>query len=168
MSGLGGADDRAGVARIGEAIGNEHERRVGRQQGGAHRHDCQHRLGRVGRSDPFHHVRRQVMEGHVEIDSRAGCHVTALDTPPGIDRLMHQADSLDDECVLLVTRTAAPQEAPQTLNLGVRVGQLFVQRAALAASVSAVNAAASVTARSAIILRSISMPAALSPAMKRL
>ena len=49
-----------------------------------------------------------------------GRDVAALDLPPGIDRLAQQTESLDDEHTLLVTRTAAPQEAPQSLNLVVR------------------------------------------------
>ena len=88
--------------------------------------------------------------------------------PPGLERLEDQAASLDDERTVLDTRTAAPEQAPQSLNVCVRVGERVAQSAALAAATTAVKAAASVTARSASDLRSTSIPAAFSPAMNRL
>lgn len=108
------------------------------------------------------------MHRYVEVDRLIGCNVAALDRPAGPQRLRQQTKSLDDECTLLVTRTAAPQQAPQSLNPGVRVREQFAQRAPFAAVVKALNAAGSVTARSARTFRSTSMPAALRPAMKRL
>jgi len=109
---------------------------------------------------------------HVEVDDGVGRDVAPFDLPSGVDRLSQQADALDDEHTLLVTSTAAPQEAPQSLNPLVRERESSrvwgTQRAALAASVSAVKATGSEMARSAITLRSTSMPAALRPAMNRL
>ena len=108
----------------------------------------------------------------VEIDDVVGREVTTFYVPAGVDSLPQQTEALDDEHTLFVTRTAAPQEAPQSLNPLVRERESSsvrgAQRAALAASVSAVNATGSVMARSAITLRSTSMPAALRPAMNRL
>ena len=118
--------------------------------------------------DTLEHVWGQVVLHDIEVDVRVGRAVTTLDLPSGGDRLAQQPEALDNEHTVLVTRTATPQEASQSLNPRVRVGEQFAQRAAFAAVVKAANAAASVTARSASILRSTSMPAAFNPAMKRL
>ncbi len=91
-----------------------------------------------------------------------------LDLPSGAGRFTDELAPLDDERTVVGTRTAAPEQAPQPLDLGVVERQRVVQSAALADATSDANAAASVTARSARILRSTSMPAALSPAMNRL
>ena len=106
-----------------------------------------------------------------------------LDAPPGGQRLGDERRALDDEGALVPTRTAAPLEAPQPLDPGVGERQAGARAgpgvhgrrraqaawsAAFAVSTSRPKAAASVTARSARILRSTSMPAALSPAMNRL
>ncbi len=88
--------------------------------------------------------------------------------PSGVEGLQDQAAPLDHERTILDTRTAAPEQAPQSLNVCVRVGERVAQSAALAAATTAVKAAASVTARSASDLRSTSIPAAFSPAMNRL
>lgn len=88
--------------------------------------------------------------------------------PARSNRLLDQRPSFDDEETFFVTRTAAPEKAPQSLNLWVRVRELIAQRAALAACTNEVNAAASVIARSANILRSISMPDLFSPSMNLL
>ena len=109
----------------------------------------------------------RALDGHT-----VGRHVLPLELPARGDGLLDECRTLDDENTLVDTRTAAPQEAPQSLNLGVREGEPVglgcAQSAALACSTRAVNAAASVIARSASILRSTSMPAALRPAMNRL
>ena len=100
--------------------------------------------------------------------SRPGRDELGLDLPSGVDGFADELAALDDERAVVGTRTAAPEQAPQPLDLGVAERQRFVQSAALADATSDANAAASVTARSARILRSTSMPAALSPAMNRL
>ena len=99
---------------------------------------------------------------------RPGGDELGLDLPSGVGRFADELAALDDERAVVRTRTAAPEQAPQPLDLGVVERQRFVQSAALADATSDANAAASVTARSARILRSTSMPAALRPAMKRL
>ena len=43
-------------------------------------------------------------------------HELCVDLPPGAHRFGDQRLSLDDEATLLVTRTAAPDQAPQFLN----------------------------------------------------
>ncbi|CAB4898268.1 unannotated protein [freshwater metagenome] len=92
-----------------------------------------------------------------------------LDIPIGRDGLLDQDSTLDDKRTLVPTSTAAPQEAPQSLNIGVLETQRRAQAsAALADSTILPNDSMSVTARSARILRSTSMPAALRPAMNRL
>ena len=88
--------------------------------------------------------------------------------PTGADRLPNQRRSFDDERTFVGTRTAAPHEAPQSLNLRIGEGEGFAQSAARACSTSTVNVAGAVMAMSASTLRSTSMPAALRPAMKRL
>jgi len=100
-----------------------------------------------------------------------------FDLPPAGDRLFDQDASLDDERALVPTRTAAPDQAPQSLNMRVlkavliarlelpRIGQAS---AALAVATSLPKASMSCTARSARILRSTSISAAFSPAMNRL
>ena len=48
----------------------------------------------------------------------AGRHVLPLDLPAGGDRLGDEHRALDDERAFLGTRTAAPVQAPQPLDLG--------------------------------------------------
>jgi len=50
-----------------------------------------------------------------------------LDGPTGRFGLADQYCALDDEGLALRTRTAAPQKAPQFLNLRILEGQLFAQ-----------------------------------------
>ena len=59
-----------------------------------------------------------------------------LQLPTGADRLIDQRWTLDHERTFVETRTAAPQEAPQSLNLWVRVRELVAQSAAFAAATS--------------------------------
>src|SRR5258706_4021957 len=157
------------MAGIREPIGSEHERGPVGKRVDPHGHDRHDRLRRLGGGHALEDVGTQLVNGDVQIVEgtqleRFGVDIATLDFPASCDRLTDEAEPFDHEDALLITRTAAPQEAPQPLNPGVRVGEPFAQRAALAASVKAANAAASVTARSASILRSISMPAALRPA----
>ena len=171
---------RAGVARVGELVGNHHEVGAGGQHGDALAHHREHRLRRFSGGHALDHVggqlehrRRRARLAHL-YGASARRDELRLDLPPDSRGLCDQGWTFDDEDTFLGTRTAAPQEAPQSLNLWVRKGELVAQRAALlssaalAAWTSAVNAAASVMARSLITLRSTSMPAALSPAMNRL
>ena len=99
-----------------------------------------------------------------------GRYVVGLDRPAGGDGLADQNLALDDKCTFVGTRTAAPEKAPQSLNLWVRIAKfwLMTQSDAFATSTRRPNAAGSETANSARILRSTSMPAVLSPAMNRL
>ena len=139
-------------------------------------HDGQERLRGFGGGHPLEHTFGERIHRGVRADSAStGRHELGLDLPPSIDRLTDQRGSFHDERTVVGTRTAAPREAPQSLNLGARehepmIGRMArcAQSAALAEATSALNAAASVMARSASILRSISMPAALRPAMNRL
>ena len=125
-------------------------------------------MGRVGRRDPFDDTGRQHERGGRRDRSRSRGDELGLDLPPGVGRFADELAALDDERTVVGTRTAAPEQAPQPLDLGVVERQRVVQSAALADATSDAKAAASVTARSARILRSTSMPAALSPAMNRL
>ena len=52
-----------------------------------------------------------------------GSDVHALEADAGGHRLGEQPGALDDEGAFLPTRTAAPQEAPQPLDLGVGEGE---------------------------------------------
>ena len=182
--GLGRAQDRAEVAGVGEPVGDDDEPGVGQpaRPGGRVLRTTANRPGGVSVAA----IRSATPVGQRVCRSRRrrpastpGATVLGLDRPAGGDRLADEGRALDDERTVLGTRTAAPEQAPQPLDLGVgecaspaasppwHADQLAAERA-LAASTSAPKAAASVTARSARILRSTSMPAALSPAMNRL
>ena len=93
-----------------------------------------------------------------------------LELAAGGDRLGNQERPLDDERALLVPGTATTEQAAQSLNLWAGESQLSGRRyrADRAASTRRPKATGSVTARSARILRSTSIPAAESPAMNRL
>ncbi len=148
--------------------------------------------GVVGRRHP-------VEDSFGQLDHRAGPHDAGFDhtvgflsdelgltLPAGRDGLGDEHGSLDDEATFVVTRTAAPDQAPQLLYSWIVERQRthctpvclmtrwqaptspLQSSAALAASTSEPNAAGSVIARSERILRSTSMPAAFSPAMNRL
>ena len=90
--------------------------------------------------------------------------------PASVIGLMDETDPFDDKSSGVVTRTAAPDEAPQLLNPWVRRRQVVSAQlsAPLAVATNLANASASRTAMSARILRSTSTPAAFRPAMKRL
>ena len=123
--GLGGADDRAGVARIGEAIGDEHERRVGRQLG---RVASRRRPAPVAATRSRRPARSRSVPartyGTSSIDDRcSGATKQPSTCQPASIAWRSRPTSLDDEHTLLVTRTAAPQEAPQSLNPWVREGE---------------------------------------------
>ena len=171
--GLGRAHDRAEVAGVGDAVGH-HDEVGGDQQGVVDRRQGddgeQPRRGlEVGH--PLGDTRRQ-SEHRVDTGDRrhVGGRVETLDRPAGGHDLVDQRPALHHEGALVRTRTAAPEQAPQSLNPGVREAQFeaVAQRAALAASTRAPNAAGSFTASSARILRSTSTPAAFRPAMNRL
>ncbi len=169
---LGRAQDRPQVAGIANPVGDDDELgalehdRVRRRRAD----DGEQPRRRVCGRDPLGHTGPELMDGSPcrghRRDPRS--HELGLDRPPGGHCLTDERRSLDDERRLLVTRTAAPREAPQSLDLRVGESERLGQSAALAASTRRANAAASVTARSARTLRSTSMPAALSPAMNRL
>ena len=182
---LGRADDRAEISRVADPVEHDDERCVGQHLGrgrGRHLDDGDRRLRCFGRADPFEHARREFEHLARTVDVGAGVDRDVLldERPSGGQRLGDEHRAFHDEATFVVTRTAAPDEAPQLLNSWIVERQRShpapvcpivgssVQRAALALSTSLVNAAASVTARSARILRSTSMPAALSPAMNRL
>ena len=132
-------------------------------------HDRDERLGCLGGGDALDDIRGQVEHRRTTLDGLTPWgHELGLDLPAGGDGLLQQPGALHHEHTFVGTRTAAPQEAPQSLNLCVRIGELVAQSAALACSTTALKAAASVMARSDSILRSTSMPAALRPAMNRL
>lgn len=116
--------------------------------------------------------------GDVRIGMLIARHDHEIDLESALERLDHQFWRLDDK-----TRRPAPlrflaQQTPDVCNPRVTSRKLEDQAAApslfaasaaaLADSTSAVNAPASVTARSARTLRSTSMPASLRPKMKRL
>ena len=118
-----------------------------------------------------------------DVATRAGNGATfridelGLDLPPAGDRFLDQDASFDNERTLVPTRTAAPDQAPQSLNVRVLEAVLVARlefpwigqaSAALAVATSLPKASMSWTARSARILRSTSISAALSPAMNRL
>ena len=90
--------------------------------------------------------------------------------PTCVIGLTDETYSLDDKSSGGITRTAAPNEAPQFLNPWVRRRQVVSAQlsAPLAVATNLAKASASRTAMSARILRSTSTPAAFRPAMKRL
>jgi hypothetical protein len=101
----------------------------------------------------------------------------SFDLPSPGDGFLDQDLPFDDEGTLIPTRTAAPDQAPQSLNVRVLVAVLISRlefpwigqaSAALAAATNLPKASMSRTARSARILRSTSISAAFSPAMNRL
>jgi hypothetical protein len=120
------------------------------------------------RRDPFEHAVNELEQLTIRYRFDTWSDVLGLDLPAGGHGLADQRRPFDDERTFLRTRTAAPQEAPQSLDLRVGEGQWFAQSADRACSTNAVNVAGSVTAMSASTLRSTSMPAAFRPAMKRL
>src|SRR5690606_30496766 len=103
----------------------------------------------------------------------------------GVEGVTQQGGPVDHERTLVGARAAAPREAPQPLHrrmscadeVGHRcttvhaeagVASALSSSAAFALATRALNAALSVTARSASTLRSTSMPASRRPATNRL
>ena len=77
-------------------------------------------LRRLGRGDPLDHAAPQArtlaepVTGVVPARDELG-----LDLPAGVDGLADERRALDDERTFVGTRTAAPEQAPQPLDLGV-------------------------------------------------
>ncbi len=123
--GFGGTHDRAQVARIAQAIEDDDE--AGRGEGGGHvtlgdADDGEWVLRRLGAADALQHAGGQLVDRAGAVD-RWRHDVVGLGgdelldaRPSGGDRFADQHRALDDEQTRLVTRTAAPQEAPQLLN----------------------------------------------------
>jgi len=128
-------------------------------------------LRRLGGGNSLNDVGGEIEDGAAGAFNgfAAGCYILRLNLPAGAERFFNENTPFDDKRTFVPTSTAAPQEAPQSLNIWVLERQRRAQAsAALADATSLPNDSMSVTARSARILRSTSMPAALSPAMKRL
>ncbi len=170
---LSGAQDGAEVPRVAHGV-TPHDpvslRRRPSPQGSSN--DGKGRLRSLRVGDSLENARSQreaVRIGPGKAHASIG-NEDLLDLPAGRDRLGDQRRSLDDERIVLQTRTAAPDEAPQSLNSWMGKGQVSVAQtsAPLAVSTNLANAAASLTARSARILRSTSTPAFDNPAINRL
>ena len=124
--GLARTDDGASVAGVGQSIAHQHEGRVRRQFAGPLMHDGKHRLRRLRTRDALDHVRRQREDvTNARHRLRIGRDVLALNLPASGNCLCDEAGTFDDEDTFLRTRTAAPQEAPQPLNLWIREGEPF-------------------------------------------
>ena len=84
----------------------------------AHPHDGDRRLRRLRRRHPFEDADGE-LEGLADVaDPRVAAlrHELRLDVPTRRRRLGHQRRAFDHEAALLVTRTAAPDQAPQFSN----------------------------------------------------
>ncbi len=84
----------------------------------AHPNDGDRRLRGLRRRDAFEDAVGQLedLPGMSPTAVPAHRHELCVDLPPGAHRLGDQRLALDDEATLLVTRTAAPDQAPQFLN----------------------------------------------------
>ena len=129
--GLGRPQDGSEVARITESVGHDHERRHrgGRHIESRHPDDGEVRLRVLGRRHPFDDAVRQLEDrcGNTHGERSPGATYSRFDLPAAGDRLTNEDGALDDEAAFFETRTAAPEEAPQSLNLRVVERQWFVQ-----------------------------------------
>ena len=177
---LGGAQQGAGVARIGHVDEDQVERALGR------RRDRSARVDLGTRGDGGDRLRRDGVDGlaqHLGLDVvdldpgrrgtgrgarrvAPGAANTSSTSSPAVERLGEQRRAVDDERALLRTRSAAPREAPQPLHAwmarpeGPAIAQAFsLADAAVAWATSAAKASGSCTARSARTLRSTSISA---------
>ena len=174
---LGRPQDGAEVARIGQADGDDDEAGVSQDLASrrAVAHDGQQRLWCLRGRHPLQDAGGQRRAGgageHPAGRRRALRHVDRLELVTRLHGDRGEGRALDHQRALLPARTAAPQEAPQSLDLRVGVGQSAqdaASRPPWAAATMALKARGSVTARSARTLRSTSIPAECSPAMNRL
>ncbi len=127
---LGRAQDRAEVARVGEPVGDDDERRRRRARPARScrwAHDGEHRLGRLGRRRSARRRRRRARAPGTP--PRPACRRRPAATnwastcQPAATASAEHDLALDDERALLGTRTAAPEQAPQSLDLWVAGAQ---------------------------------------------
>jgi hypothetical protein len=174
---FGRADQRAEVSRICQTVDDEHpavQDRVGKVTTG---NLCDHALRRFRGGDTLQYAALQFVHDNAAEVETCKCRIRTLRVdedlehlPLGTQCLFQEMTPLNDETLRFDAFGFVRQQTTESLHPIVAVPETGVAqtRAPRAVSTNLVNAAGSLTARSARILRSTCTPALFSPSIKRL